>query len=120
MKAAKAGAIFGIFCLFVAPFAGAEEFNRRGNLLIADQFNNRVIEVEPDGEARAPTARLSRGESAIAQSRWLRWASWRSSGYEFGTELDAPAGAKNSANVYVASILSEGVQQTVRRLSPFC
>lgn len=27
-----------------------DQFNRPGNTLIADQFNNRVIEVEPDGE----------------------------------------------------------------------
>jgi hypothetical protein len=34
-------------------------------------------------------------ESLIAQSRWPRWVIWRSSGYEFGTELDVPAGPKN-------------------------
>jgi hypothetical protein len=34
-----------------APFGQAEgsEFNRRGNILIADQFNNRVIEVDRRG-----------------------------------------------------------------------
>jgi hypothetical protein len=26
------------------------QFNRKGNILIADQFNNRVIEVSPDGQ----------------------------------------------------------------------
>jgi hypothetical protein len=30
--------------------AGHDEFNRKGNILIADQFNNRVIEVKPDGD----------------------------------------------------------------------
>ena len=30
--------------------ADADDFNRPGNTLIADQFNNRVIEVDPDGE----------------------------------------------------------------------
>jgi hypothetical protein len=30
--------------------ADADDFNQPGNTLIADQFNNRVIEVEPDGE----------------------------------------------------------------------
>src|SRR5580700_1651165 len=29
---------------------GHHEFNEPGNYLIADQINNRVIEVEPDGE----------------------------------------------------------------------
>ena len=28
---------------------GNDDFNRKGNILIADQFNNRVIEVDPDG-----------------------------------------------------------------------
>jgi hypothetical protein len=27
-----------------------DDFNRRGNILIADQFNNRVIEIKPSGE----------------------------------------------------------------------
>jgi len=49
----KVVAILSMFGLFVAPpfaFAGAQEFNQRGDLLIADQFNNRVIEIQPDGE----------------------------------------------------------------------
>jgi hypothetical protein len=32
-----------------AQFINAREFNEPGNILIADQFNNRVIEIEPDG-----------------------------------------------------------------------
>jgi hypothetical protein len=49
----RAGAILGMFWLFVAPlsvFAGVQEFNQRGDLLIADQFNNRVIEIAPAGD----------------------------------------------------------------------
>ena len=38
-----------------------------------------------------------RNESPIAQSRWPRWAISRSTGFESGTELDAPAGPKNGA-----------------------
>jgi len=38
-----------VFC--TARVATADrEFNQRGNILIADQFNNRVIEIAPDGE----------------------------------------------------------------------
>jgi hypothetical protein len=47
-----------------------------------------------------------RNEMTIAQNRWPRWVMWRSSGTENGTELDAPAGPKKGANVYVTSILS--------------
>jgi hypothetical protein len=32
-----------------APAGLSPEFNRPGNILIADQFNNRVIEVDPAG-----------------------------------------------------------------------
>jgi hypothetical protein len=49
---ARASAMLGTFWLLVAPLAavaGAQEFNQGGNLLIADQFNNRVVEVAPDG-----------------------------------------------------------------------
>jgi hypothetical protein len=45
--------ILSMFWMFVAPLAtlaGAQEFNQRGDLLIADQFNNRVIEIAPDGD----------------------------------------------------------------------
>jgi hypothetical protein len=33
---------------------------------------------------------------------------WRSTGLEFGTELDAPAGPKKGANVYVLCMLRLG------------
>ena len=33
-----------------AVSADKDDFNQRGNTLISDQFNNRVIEVDPDGE----------------------------------------------------------------------
>jgi hypothetical protein len=32
-----------------APAGLSPEFNRPGNILVADQFNNRVIEVDPAG-----------------------------------------------------------------------
>ena len=53
MKAARSGVILSVFGLFVATLsaaAGEREFNRPGDLLIADQFNNRVIEIEPNGD----------------------------------------------------------------------
>jgi len=39
-------ATMGLTILAARP-AGASVFNQRGNILIADQFNNRVIEVDP-------------------------------------------------------------------------
>ncbi len=45
------------------------------------------------------------GESPIAQSRWPCSAIWRSTGFDFNTELDWPAGSKKGARIYVASIL---------------
>jgi hypothetical protein len=35
--------------LLAVPALGADCFNSNGNLLIADQFNNRVIEADPAG-----------------------------------------------------------------------
>ena len=35
---------------FVSPPSLSREFNEPGNILIADQFNNRVIEASPDGK----------------------------------------------------------------------
>src|ERR1700733_8068699 len=35
--------------LAVDTLAGRSGFNRNGNILIADQFNNRVIETDPNG-----------------------------------------------------------------------
>ena len=49
------GALAAIGILLAAPTAPAQsspssrEFNKPGNILIADQFNNRVIEVTPAG-----------------------------------------------------------------------
>src|ERR1700693_5435470 len=34
----------------MSVLAGGFDFNQPGNILIADQFNNRVIEIEPDGD----------------------------------------------------------------------
>ncbi|HYL06000.1 MAG TPA: hypothetical protein VE075_08160, partial [Thermoanaerobaculia bacterium] len=34
---------------FSAPAGAASAFNQSGNILIADQFNNRVIEIDPSG-----------------------------------------------------------------------
>jgi hypothetical protein len=57
-----------------------------------------------------PTPAFRRGEGLIAQSRWPRGAIWRSTGLEFGTQLDAPAGPKNGSNAYILSISGPVVQ----------
>ena len=60
-------------------------------------------------------------EGTIAQRRWLRWAIWRSIGFEFGTEPDAAGGAENGTRVYVASYIGIGVTEkptTRTRVSP--
>jgi hypothetical protein len=48
-----AAILFGVGVLIFGTTVRAgehHEFNEKGNYLIADQFNNRVIEVEPNGE----------------------------------------------------------------------
>jgi hypothetical protein len=47
--------LFGLAVCCVHPMrvfaqAAVDEFNRPGNILISDQFNNRVIEVDPNGK----------------------------------------------------------------------
>jgi hypothetical protein len=49
------GAALGVAALLLfgtgaALAAGSPLFNQRGNLLISDQFNNRVIEIDPSGD----------------------------------------------------------------------
>jgi outer membrane protein assembly factor BamB len=43
-------AVMGAVSFVGAPEAAAGAFNMPGNILIADQFNNRVIEVDPAGQ----------------------------------------------------------------------
>jgi hypothetical protein len=43
-------AVVGIWTVALADGNLRSQFNRPGNILIADQFNNRVIEVNPSGE----------------------------------------------------------------------
>src|SRR5260370_31668543 len=40
---------FLVFASSLSLFAQGDNFNSRGNILIADQFNNRVIEVDRHG-----------------------------------------------------------------------
>jgi len=46
---AALGGIGGILLLGVAVASSWHDFNQRGNILISDQFNNRVIEITPGG-----------------------------------------------------------------------
>jgi hypothetical protein len=43
-------AVVGSWAVALATGNPESEFNQAGNILIADQFNNRVIEVTPDGD----------------------------------------------------------------------
>jgi hypothetical protein len=76
---------------------------------VVDQHQNPRVgdRVGKDFEQQggSPRPAFRRGEGLIAQSRWPRWATWRSTGLEFGTQLDAPAGPKRVPKVYVVSIL---------------
>jgi hypothetical protein len=44
-------ATMGLTLFAAGPAGGASVFNQRGNILISDQFNNRVIEVDPVSKA---------------------------------------------------------------------
>jgi hypothetical protein len=44
----KIGACALLAACCISVFAQGDDFNTRGNILISDQFNNRVIEVNPD------------------------------------------------------------------------
>lgn len=44
-------ATMGLTLFAASPAGAASVFNRRGNILISDQFNNRVIEVDPVSKA---------------------------------------------------------------------
>src|ERR1700688_1019096 len=46
----KSGACIGflVFASSLSLFAQGDHFNAAGNILISDQFNNRVIEVNPN------------------------------------------------------------------------
>lgn len=51
MKFTWIALLIGAVCLTIpAPTAAQSKFNQPGNYLIADQFNNRVIEVDPSGK----------------------------------------------------------------------
>ena len=43
-----AAILFGLSVLI--PGAMAQEFNQNGHIVIADQFNNRVIEIDPQSQ----------------------------------------------------------------------
>src|SRR5215472_13969540 len=45
----SAALVAAIILVIVTPSQAQNRFNQPGNYLIADQFNNRVIEVDPDG-----------------------------------------------------------------------
>jgi len=50
LTAAAVGAAASMIAGAALAHEPGEQFNRHGNILIADQFNNRVIEVNPAGE----------------------------------------------------------------------
>ena len=43
-----------------APRVPADHFNTAGNVLISDQFNNRIVELAPMGTSCGPLARATR------------------------------------------------------------
>ena len=45
-----AGLIAGVFLAAPGDAGDEHKFNQPGNILITDQFNNRVIEIAPDGD----------------------------------------------------------------------
>ncbi len=49
LRARLGGAAAAAALAIIAPAISAGEFNQAGNILITDQFNNRVIEVDPAG-----------------------------------------------------------------------
>ena len=111
----KVARLTGVVCaglaaagvLLLANTALAQSFNKPGNILIADQFNNRVIEVSPAGNVvwsfgHGPNDFSARSIIGVNDAQRVGWLTLMAgTGTPAGVIPEAPSGAPDNRVILV-------------------